>query len=152
FVRSGLDQSGVTFRLADAARGKAIYDGKGGCAACHLVAGVGARTAPDLTDIGFIRRPGQIVTSLTDPDKATQPINRPITIITKDGRTITGRRYDEDTFTVQLIDSQERMLSIQKADIRQYDVGQHSPMPSFRGKLSDDELADLLAYLVSLKG
>jgi putative heme-binding domain-containing protein len=152
FVRSGLDQSGVTFRLGDVTRGKAIYDGKGGCAACHLVAGVGARTAPDLTDIGFIRRPGQIVTSLTDPDKATQPINRPVTIITRDGRTITGRRYGEDTFTVQLIDSQERMLSIQKSDIRQYEVGQHSPMPSFQGKLSDDELADLLAYLVSLKG
>jgi cytochrome c oxidase cbb3-type subunit 3 len=151
FVRSGLDQSGVTFRLGDVGRGKAIYDGKGGCAACHLVAGVGARTAPDLTDIGFIRRPGQIINSLTDPDKATQPINRPVTIITKDGRTITGRRYGEDTFTVQLIDSQERMLSIQKADIRQYDVGQHSAMPSFQGKLSDDELADLLAYLVSLK-
>jgi putative heme-binding domain-containing protein len=97
FVRSGMDQSGVSFRLGDAARGKAIYAGKGGCAACHRVAGAGPRSAPDLSDIGFLRRPGQMLTSLTDPAKATMPINRPVTIATKDGRNIQGRRYGEDT-------------------------------------------------------
>ena len=152
FVRSGLDQGGVPFRLGDAGRGKAIYDGKGGCAACHRVAGIGSRAAPDLTDVGFIRRPGQMLTSLTDPARATMPINRPVTIVTKDGRTIHGRRFNEDTFSVQLIDAQEKMLSIQKSDIRQYDVGMTSVMPSYQGKLNSDELADLLAYLVSLKG
>jgi putative heme-binding domain-containing protein len=152
YIRSGLDQGGVTFRLGDAVRGKAIYDGKGACAQCHRVAGAGARTAPDLTDIGFIRRPGQILMSLSDPSKATQPINRSVTILTKDGRTIKGRRYDEDTFSVRLIDSQERLLSIQKDDIRQYDVSKVSDMPSYQGKLTADEQADLLAYLVSLKG
>src|SRR5206468_2921063 len=102
-VRSGFDQTGVSFRLGDVGRGKALYDGKGGCAACHRVAGLGSRTAPDLTDIGFLRRPGQMLTSLTDPVKATMPINRPVTIVTKDGRTIQGRRFNEDTFSVQLI-------------------------------------------------
>ncbi|HWC63580.1 MAG TPA: c-type cytochrome [Rhizomicrobium sp.] len=152
FVRSGLDQSGTTFRLGDAVRGKAIFDGKGGCAQCHRVAGVGARTAPDLTDIGFNRRPGQILMSLNDPGRATMPINRSVTIVTTDGRTLKGRRYDEDTFSVRLIDSQERMLSIQKSDIRSYDVSMTSEMPSYQGKLTGDEMADLLAYLVSLKG
>jgi putative heme-binding domain-containing protein len=151
FVRSGMDQGGVAFRLGDATRGKAVYD-KAGCAQCHRIAGQGARTAPDLTDIGFIRRPGQMVTSLTNPNNATQPINRPITVITKDGRTIKGRRYDEDTFSVRLIDSKERMLSIQKSDISSYDIGMTSDMPSYQGKLTDDEISDLLAYLVSLKG
>ena len=152
FVRSGLDQGGVSFRLGDAAHGKAIYDGKGGCAGCHRLAGVGPRTAPDLSDIGFIRRPSQIITSLTDPPKATMPINRTVTIVTNDGRTIHGRRLNEDTFSVQLIDAQEKMQSIQKSDIRQYDVGMTSDMPSFQGKLDNGELADLLAYLVSQKG
>jgi putative heme-binding domain-containing protein len=151
FIRSGLDPSGVTFTLGDAARGKAIFDGNG-CESCHRVMGGGARTAPDLTDIGFVRRPGQILTSLTDPGKATMPINRPVTLITRDGRTITGRRYNEDTFIIQLIDSQEKLISIAKSDIRRYTVGQESAMPSYRGKLTDGELADLLAYLVSLKG
>jgi len=152
FLRSGMDRSGVTFRLGDAARGKAVYDGKGGCAACHRVAGQGARTAPDLTDIGYLRRPGQIFTSLTDPIKATMPINRPVTITLKNGRVITGRRYDEDTFSVRLIDGNETMLSLPKADIARYQIRMDTDMPSFRGRLSDGELGDLLAYLISLKG
>lgn len=151
FIRSGLDQGGVTFRLGDAERGKAVYD-QAGCAQCHRIFGQGARTAPDLTDIGFIRRPGQMMASLTNPSNATQPINRSVTIVTKEGRTIKGRRYDEDTFSVRLIDSRERMLSIQKSDISRYEVSMTSDMPSYQGKLTVDEISDLLAYLVSLKG
>ena len=151
FVRSGLDQGGVTFRLGDAERGKVVYD-KGGCIQCHRITGQGGRTAPDLTDIGYIRRPSQIMTSLIDPNKATQPINRPISIVMKDGRTIRGRRYDEDTFSVRLIDSREQMLSLQKSDIAHYEVGMISDMPSYQNKFTDGEISDLLAYLVSLKG
>lgn len=151
FVRSGMDQSGVSFKLGDAAHGKAIYD-TAGCATCHRVGGDGALVAPDLSDIGFIRRPGQIFTSLTNPSKATMPINRTVTIVTKDGHTIHGRRLDEDTFLVQLIDSQEKIRSINKSDIRSYEVGKTSDMPSFMAQLNNDALADLLAYLVSLKG
>ncbi len=152
FVRSGMDQSGVPFNLGDAARGKAVYDGKGGCAACHRIAGQGARIGPDLTDIGFLRRPGQILTALTDPDKATMPINRPVTIVTKDGRTLHGRRYDEDTFSIRLIDAKENLVSILKTDIRSYDVSKTADMPSFRDRLSGSEMSDLLAYLVTLRG
>jgi putative heme-binding domain-containing protein len=151
FVRSGLDQSGTSFRLGDAARGAAVYQ-KAGCADCHRVAGAGARIAPDLTDIGLLRRPSQILRSLRDPDGGMMPINRPIVIVTNDGRTIKGRRFDEDTFSVQLIDSQDQLLSIPKSDIQRYDISQTSGMPSYRGKLTDDDIADLLAYLVSLRG
>jgi putative heme-binding domain-containing protein len=151
FVRSGLDQSGISFQLGDAARGAAAYQ-KAGCGDCHRIAGVGAWTAPDLTDIGLQRRPSQILRSLRDPDGAMMPINRPITIVTNDGRTIKGRRFDEDTFSVQLIDSQDQLLSIPKSEIRRYDIGRTSEMPSYRGKLTDGEIADLLAYLVSLRG
>ena len=44
------------------------------------------------------------------------------------------------------------MLSIQKSDISRYDVGMNSDMPSYQDKLTDGEISDLLAYLVSLKG
>jgi len=151
FVRSGMDQGGISFRLGDAVNGKTVYD-KSGCAACHRLAGNGPRTAPAMDDIGFIRRPGQILTSLTDPATGTMPINRAVTIVTRDGRTIHGRRFNEDTFSVQLIDQQENVRSIEKSDIRRYDVSMTSQMPSYRGRLNDTELADLLAYLVSLKG
>jgi len=80
------------------------------------------------------------------------PINRPVRIVTKDGKTITGRRLNEDTFTVQLIDDQERLLSLSKSDLREYTILKTSTMPSYKDKLSAQEMSDLLAYLVSLKG
>src|SRR5882757_5735682 len=53
YIRSGFDASGAPFKVGNVARGQAIYD-KDACAACHRVRGAGARTAPDLTDIGAI--------------------------------------------------------------------------------------------------
>ena len=65
---------------------------------------------------------------------------------------ITGRRLNEDTYTVQLIDEQERLVSLVKANLREYGLVRRTSMPSYRDKLATDELADLLAYLLSLKG
>jgi cytochrome c oxidase cbb3-type subunit 3 len=152
YIRSGFDISGAPFKVGNAARGKAIYDGKGACASCHRVNGAGARTAPDLSDIGIVRQPAAIQRSLIDPAKGMLPINRPVRIVTRDGRTVRGRRLNEDTFTVQLIDENERLVSLEKSEIREFEAGTASPMPSFAGKLTGEEIADLLAYLVSLRG
>ena len=80
------------------------------------------------------------------------PINRPVVVVTGNGERLTGRRLNEDTYTVQLIDERERLRSFDKADLREYTVLMESPMPSYADRLSAEELADLLAYLVSLKG
>ncbi len=151
YIRSGFDASGAPFKVGNMARGQAIYD-RNACAACHRVRGAGARTAPDLTDIGAIRQPSAIQRSLLTPTAAMLPINRPVRIVMRDGRAIRGRRLNEDTFTVQLIDENERLLSLAKSEIQQFEAGTASPMPSFAGKLSGEEIADLLAYLVSLRG
>jgi hypothetical protein len=105
-----------------------------------------------LSDIGSARQPAALHRSLLEPTKGMWPINRPIQIVTRDGRTLRGRRLNEDTFTVQLIDEQERLISIDKADIKEYQKAATSSMPSVAGKLSGDEIADLIAYLLSLKG
>ena len=152
FIRSGFDRSATPFKVGDAGRGKAVYESKGACAACHRVGGKGARTAPDLSEVGAIRQPAAIQRSLLEPSRAMLPINRPVRIVTRDGRTIRGRRVNEDTATVQLIDEGERLVSLSKSDIREFELGTASGMPSFAGKLTDEELADLLAYLLSLKG
>jgi cytochrome c oxidase cbb3-type subunit III len=80
------------------------------------------------------------------------PIDRPVRIVTKDGKTITGRRLNEDTYTIQLIDAQEHLLSLLKSDVREYTILKTSSMPSYKDQLNSQELADLVAYLVTLKG
>ena len=152
FIRAGFDPGGTAVRIGDARRGQTVFEGKGQCASCHRVNGKGPRTAPDLSDIGSARQPAALHRSLIEPTKGMWPINRPVRIVTRDGRTIRGRRLNEDTFTVQVIDDAERLVSIDKADIKEYERAAASPMPSVQGKLSGDEIADLIAYLLSLKG
>ena len=53
---------------------------------------------------------------------------------------------------MQLIDEKERLVSLDKADIQEFEVGKTSPMPSATKTLSNDELADVIAYLLSLRG
>ena len=134
------------------ARGKAVFESKGACTTCHRVGTTGSRTGPDLTDIGSLRRAAEIEQSLLDPDAEILGQNRSYRVKTKNGEVITGRLLNIDTFTVQLLDSKERLLSLPKSSLEESAFLQKSPMPSFRGKLSSQELADLVAYLVSLKG
>ena len=81
------------------------------------------------------------------------PINRPVRVVTRDGKVISGRRLNEDTYTVQLIDEQERLVSlIEGRPSGVCTILTTSPMPSLQGTLTPRELSDLVAYLLSLKG
>jgi cytochrome c oxidase cbb3-type subunit III len=152
YIRSMREQPTVSASGADARRGQALFVGKGGCSSCHRVGMQGSRVAPDLTEIGSVRPPGILLRSLVDPSSAMVPINRPIRAVTRLGRVITGRRLNEDTYSVQIIDQGERLLSLMKADLREYTVSEVSPMPSYASKFTPEELADMVAYLGTLKG
>ena len=89
--------------------------------------------------------------SVRDPSSALLPINRPVRIVMRDGKTIRGRRLNEDTQTVQVIDDKERLVSIIKKDVRSFDVAKESAMPAYSDKLSNDEIADVVAYLLTLR-
>lgn len=152
FIRAGFDPAGRPVKIGTASRGQAVVEGKGGCLACHRIAGRGSRRAPDLTDIGVVRTADALHRTLVDPSSGMMPINRPVRIVMTDGRTIAGRRLNEDTFTVQLIDEQEQLHSIVKADTKGMTVETTSPMPSYADRLTEEELADVIAYLLTLKG
>jgi putative heme-binding domain-containing protein len=138
--------------VGNAARGQALFAGAGNCASCHAVNGKGPRVAPDLGDIGTLRTAELLHRTLLDPAGSMLPVNRPVRAVTKDGKVINGRRLNEDTYTVQLIDEQERLVSLTKADLREFSILKTTAMPSYKDKLSAQELADLEAYLLSLKG
>ena len=138
--------------LGDAARGRAIFEGGGDCLSCHRLQGRGLRTGPDLTRIGAVRPLSALRRSLLDPTGTMRPIDRPVELVTADGARITGRRLNEDTYTVQILDDDSRLRSFDKADLREFRVIERSPMPAYGERLDPAELADLLAYLVSLKG
>ena len=147
---SSFDERGSV--VGNAGRGQAIFAGAGNCATCHAVNGKGPRVAPDLGDIGSLRTADLLHRKLIDPAGSLLPVNRSVRAVTKDGKAINGRRLNEDTYTVQIIDEQERLVSLTKTDLREFTVLKTTPMPSYKDKLSAQELADLEAYLLSLKG
>jgi cytochrome c oxidase cbb3-type subunit III len=162
YVRSlGRAAAGTT--SGDAAKGRATYD-KLGCAACHIIGGQGGSFGPDLTQIGVNRGPSYLRQSFLGPAEAlprgTSPIPGrgfteylPVRIVTGDGREVRGVRINEDPFTIQVRDSSNHFQSFRKSDTREIEkeFGK-SVMPGFRGRLTDKETEDLVAFLSSLRG
>lgn len=142
----------VTVSGGDSAAGKAIFEGKGQCANCHRVRTAGSRVGPDLTDIGMLRRTADLQKSVVEPDAEVLGANRYYRVVTTAGVTITGRLLNKETFTVQLLDSKENLQSFKLADLKEHGFLPKSPMPSYKDRLTAQELADVVSYLTSLKG
>ncbi len=152
YLRSLAAATSATVSGGNPAAGKAIYDGKGGCAGCHRIRGAGSRSGPDLSDIGERRLAGEIERAIVNPDADVPEQNRHFRGVTKAGATITGTLLNEDKYSVQILDSKDRLVSVERASLRESAIIDKSLMPSYKDKLSTKELADLVSYLVSLKG
>jgi putative heme-binding domain-containing protein len=165
FVRQ-LGQSPPERVPGDPNRGQQLYLTKGGCAQCHALNGRGGALGPDLTEIGLRRGARYLRTALTDPEAdvpksfgvfradASIPENfLQVRVVTKDGRRLTGARVNEDTFSIQFRDAAGRVHSFFKSELAELhkDWGKSS-MPSYRDVFSKEELDDVVAYLVSLRG
>ena len=109
--------------------------------------GVGSRVGPDLSDIGALRRTAEIEQSLLDPNAEVLPQNRFYRVVTKQGETITGRLLNLDTFNVRCSIRRSACCRCNAPTCASPDFVKDSPMPSYRDKLSTQELADVVAYL-----
>ncbi len=92
----------------------------------------------------------QLAQSLLDPNAVVSVQNRYVRLAMKDGRTVWGKLLNLDTFDVQIFDSNEKLANVSRKDVREMTMT--SPMPSYRDKLTTQELADVIGYLMSLKG
>jgi len=141
-----------SLKPGNAAHGQTVVETKGACLSCHRIGNKGSRKAPNLSTIGASRSAGSLERSLLDPSSQMWPINRPVHIVTKDGKVINGRRLNEDTYTVQVVDEEGRLISFEKPNLREFTISTKSTMPSYKQELSPDELSDVVTYLLSLKG
>jgi putative heme-binding domain-containing protein len=152
----------------DAARGRAIFESssKGNCLSCHRVQGTGALFGPDLSTVAIAppvvggrgaqvgvpaaATPQQLAQSVLDPNAVITVANRYVVLKMRDGKTVTGKLLSIDTFYVQIFDSTEKLVNISRENVREMTMT--SPMPSYRDKLTTQELSDLVSYLMTLKG
>ena len=152
YLRSMTAAGDTTAANGDASRGRSIVEGKGQCLTCHSIGVNGMHAGPALSDIGAARRSADLMRSLVEPAGDIRPENRSVRVVLRDGRTLSGRFLNQDTFSIQLIDATDKLVSVDKSTVRESTILTASPMPSFKEKLSSQELADVVAYLSSLKG
>src|SRR5262245_44075463 len=137
-------------QTGDAARGKALVESSG-CFDCHRIDDRGSHLGPDLSDIGGRRTADRLQQALVAPDDEVLPENRFVRFVTKEGASITGRLLNQDAISVQLITPKDELKSYLRANVRDYTIVDKGLMPSVQGKLTDQQVADIVSYLGSLK-
>jgi putative heme-binding domain-containing protein len=131
----------------DAAHGKSIFWGKGGCGNCHAVGNLGNRIGPDLSRIGRRRTAAYLRESLLAPGADIAPNYAGITVIGPDGKSIRGIEKAFDDFSVVLQDFSGKVYSFDRTQVRSVTRDAESLMPAYGKLLSEAELNDLLVYL-----
>lgn len=162
YVRS-LGRTEVVPVPGDADRGRRLFEGAGGCLECHVVEARGTNIGPNLTAVGLRRGLDYLRESMVDPGAALPrgltvigggfADFLPVRVVTKAGDEVRGMRLNEDSYTIQLRDSEGDIHSFYKLDLREIDkqFGQ-SFMPTYRGMLTDADLDDVVSYLAGLRG
>ncbi|HWK53942.1 MAG TPA: c-type cytochrome [Hyphomicrobiales bacterium] len=133
-------------------RGQVLFEGRGDCLTCHRVAGRGSGLGPELTGVGQLRTSAELQESLLAPAARVLPNHRFYRVVTAQGERVSGRLLNHDAFSVQLLDTAERLRSFTKAELREH--GFVAPdMPALQAaEYSEQDVADLVAYLASLRG
>ena len=155
-------QQPVAAAVGDRSLGDALFFGTARCSSCHIVNGRGGRLGPELSTVGSARSRAYLVESIRQPgrqltqnrvfgDDVTLKYDT-VTAVTSDGRTIVGVPMNEDTFTLQLMDTSERVHSLDKKTLKSVRHENRSLMPAYdAGRLSNADLDNLVAYLQSLR-
>ena len=148
--------------LGNVARGKELFYGDANCSLCHMVEGKGGRLGPELTSVGGSRAREAIIDSVRNPSRrlawglteATKEFPQEyesVTAVTADGKEIKGVALNEDSFSVQIIDANEKIHLLEKDKLRSFQKSRESAMPKYDADvLSDKDLEDIVAYLTSV--
>lgn len=151
-------------KTASAAAGETLFAGGAACATCHQVNGHGGVVGPDLSNAGRLT-PALLRQKIVEPNSpsATSGGGRgggrgapaPATVLVKtlEGREIRGVRRNEDTFSLQMVDTSGQLHLLDKLMLASVDVQNTSLHPTdYATRFSAAEIANLVAYLGTLTG
>lgn len=123
------------------------------CATCHRFNGEGGSIGPDLTGVGNRYTLRDLLENIIDPSKVISDQYDSHEITKKDGSILIGRIIVEENEKVFLMTNPfapNDHLAINEADIAKKGTRKVSMMPpGLINSLNQDELLDLIAYLVS---
>jgi putative heme-binding domain-containing protein len=132
----------------DAQRGRAVFQRE--CASCHLAGSMGHNVGPSIASLG-IKSPDELLVSILDPNREVDPRYVNYTVTTTDGRTTAGVIVAETPAAVMLKRADGSSETVLRAQIEELSSTGQSLMPEgFEEKIKDQEMADLIAFLLAV--
>jgi putative heme-binding domain-containing protein len=99
-----------------------------------------------------VRNPSaRLAWGLTEATKEFPQEYQTVTVVTEDGKQIKGVTLNEDSFSVQIMDTSEQMHLLEKSKLKSFQKTRESAMPKYTPEmLSDKDLEDVVAFLISV--
>jgi len=137
----------------DAKRGSELFfDTRAACAACHRAGSKGEKIGPDLSTIGAIRNRRDLAEAILFPGASLARGYESFSVVTKSGQAHSGLVERQTASAVFLRTTDPAQLRIAREEIEELVPSPISIMPQGLDKvLSREELADVIAFLESLK-
>jgi putative heme-binding domain-containing protein len=152
--RARLSELAGVLTGGDVQRGRELFfaNKKAICASCHAVQGQGGQFGPDLSKIGAIRAPGDLLEAIVLPSASFARGYEPFNVVTTDGQVIAGIIGRETADAIHVVGSNRVELRVPRAAIDTIAQSTTSIMPEgMDNQLSRQDLADLIAFLGSLR-
>jgi putative heme-binding domain-containing protein len=122
------------------------------CRSCHAINGRGGQLGPDLSRVGSARTRPALQKKIRGTSDTVRPGYEAVTLVTRDGQRISGVKKNEDEFSIQIMDTRERIQGYLKANLTEILTEPRTVMPGYGAeRLSDGDLDDLLQYLSTLR-
>jgi len=147
FLRSLQGRTMGDRSIGDPESGRKLFWRGGQCSRCHMLRGRGGRLGPDLTEIGKERKIDDVRQSIARPSQVLRANFESVEIEFPSGNKLRGVARNEDTFSVQLMDAEERLHLLMKRDLKRVTSIRESLMPV--PDLKPSQIEDLVAYLVT---
>lgn len=133
----------------DLANGKELFSKH--CTVCHQIAGEGKQIGPNLDGIGN-RGLDRVLEDVLAPNRNVDVAFRTTTVVTTDGKAISGLLKELEGNRVSIVDSQAKETIIPTADIDERLPSSLSPMPANMAEILDEsQFRDLVSYLLAQK-
>lgn len=149
-----VNQAAILSLEADIERGKNVFfdNSAAACKNCHRIAKLGQSLGPDLDAIGKKYRKDQLLQHILQPSKFIDPKYVPYVLETVAGQVLTGLVEKQTDEEVVLKDAKNKLHEVPVDEVELLVRQQKSLMPELLLRdLTQQEVADLLAYLTSLK-
>ncbi|MCE7054311.1 c-type cytochrome [Algoriphagus sp. AGSA1] len=136
----------------DLARGKAMFAASQ-CQSCHTIQSEGGIIGPDLTQLGTRFSPKDILEATINPSDEISEQYVASVIELKDGSSVMGRIINEDDNSYSVSQnpfSPDVLRQVEKSNVVLVKDSKISVMmPGLINRLNEEELKDLMAYLIS---